>query len=172
MTYQEGVKRVKDWIDNGVDSPIDIFDGISLKYPGKKRQYDYFLECDFINNPRHPDVYNYLIENIIDMNFSYHEAINMLEEVYKNGITNPSINPRLEKCKQLIYWITLQEEINYPESQGYKGVRLPLSRYFEALYVTFEDELAPLEEIDRRSNNHGQSVPPLYNIRNKPVYYR
>ena len=171
MTYQEGISNLKNWIDEKVDSPINVFSGIYLKYPGRKKKYDYFLECDFIDNTRHQDIYNYLIENINSEYFSYQEAINMLEEVYTNGITNPSSNSMLEQCKQLVYWITLQEEINYPESIGKSGVRLPLSRYFEALYVTFVNEIVSLEEIKTRSNNYGRSVPRLYNIPSKPGYY-
>jgi len=172
MTYERGINKIKDLMDRGVDSPIEVFNGIVLNYPGRKSKYDYYLECDFVNNThRHQDIYNYLIENINSGYFSYQEAINMLEEVYENGITNPSNNSMLERCKQLVYWVTLQEEINYPQSNGGCGFRLPLSRYFEALYVTFDDNIASLEEIDDRSRNNRRRVPDLYDIPNRPGYY-
>lgn len=40
----------------------------------------------------------------------------------------------IPELASVIKWIALQEDINYPMSQGYEGRRMPFSRYLEAVH--------------------------------------
>jgi hypothetical protein len=73
--------------------------------------------------------------------------------------------------KELIYWITLQEEINYPQPE-YAGRKLPYQRYYEAILAKLGK--CRFEDVIRRTNNHGTGKPKLFtNITNVriPLFY-
>jgi hypothetical protein len=53
-------------------------------------------------------------------------------------------------------WIAMQEDINYPISQGKQGRKMPLARYLEAIHVCTDDEHT-LEEVVYRTLVH--SIP-------------
>lgn len=94
-----------------------------------------------------------------------------LNDIYHNGTdTTYSVND-LENLKHLIYWITLQEEINFPRCEGFASINLPFCRYFEAIYATLKTNNLSIKTIQNRCNNHGKNKPTLYNIYDAPNFY-
>ncbi|MDM5214634.1 hypothetical protein QUF94_24935 [Peribacillus sp. NJ4] len=71
------------------------------------------------------------------------ELSNLLMDILHNGlnarvvpnfnITIDGINYNGSQFVEIIYWLIGQEEINYPRSNGKMGVRLPITRYHEAI---------------------------------------
>ncbi len=73
--------------------------------------------------------------------------------------------------KHLIYWTTLQEDINYPRIKGYAGINLAFCRFFEAIYCTQPLCNFNIEDVQMRCNNHNGIRPLLYQIDNSPDFY-
>lgn len=96
---------------------------------------------------------------------------NFLIDVYYNGTNTAYRNHQLEYLKNLIYWITLQEEINYPHSKGYAGRNLAFCRFFEAIYATQSECNFTVQEVQNRCNNHGRNKPNLYDLPTSPTFY-
>ncbi len=135
--------EVRDYIDPR--SPIhynriNIDKGICLYIPGEKdgkHPGDYVLSW---NNkyPKHEEITEYIIRNVYESNDRYAQYvkwISILEDIYDNGTLNifdcASESERI--AKQVIFWITLQEDINKASNLG----RLrPFCRYAEALATT------------------------------------
>jgi len=74
--------------------------------------------------------------------------------------------------KELIFWITLQEEINYPQSHGYAGRKPPFQKFYEAAsaklgHVQFQNLL-------NRAEDKGTGRPALFNLPNikYPSFYQ
>jgi hypothetical protein len=65
------------------------------------------------------------------------------------------INPAF---KDKVFWITLQEEINYPQPKFF-GRKLPFQRYFEATLI--HTGCITLAQVKARTNNHGGARPEL-----------
>ena len=96
---------------------------------------------------------------------------NFLSDVYTNATNTEYHDNTLEYMKHLLYWTTLQEEINYPRSKGFSGIKLPFCRYYEAIYSTQPNPGFSIADVERRCNNHNQTGPWLYEIQNAPEYY-
>ena len=88
------------------------------------------------------DLYN----NGLNANSNYNFTINV-------NHTNLTIN----QFKHLVYWLILQEDINYPRPR-FKGIKLPLTRYIEGAIAAIHPELLPLKQVMSRTNNHGGGV--------------
>lgn len=98
--------------------------------------------------------------------------VSLLDDIYQNG-TNIDISKysysETERLAALIYWITLQDEINYPQPR-YNGRRMPFCRYFEAVYCAKNNDFT-LEDVCKRCNNR-RHVPALYSISKAPSFYK
>ncbi|PHC09926.1 hypothetical protein COE99_09460 [Bacillus toyonensis] len=142
---------------------------IVLLYPGRINNHgDYRLEFNG-NALSHPDI----VEAVHDCTSQGHGNIitNFLVDLYINGLNansnfNININVKnhqlnLDEFKQLVYWIVLQEDINFPRPR-YMGVRMPLIRYIEGAISALHPNLLSLDDVIRRTNNHGRPPQPAF----------
>ncbi|ASI81959.1 hypothetical protein CN300_00430 [Bacillus thuringiensis] len=128
-----------------------IISGLVLYYPGYKNAVgDYkltFLGKELKHSHICNDIFNYCS---FQTNFPRYMAL-ILKAIYENGISAMSPVPGFniilqnksydfEEFKTLIYWITLQEEINYPIKNNAMSVKLPFSRYYESIYVAYTNQ--------------------------------
>ncbi|HDR4895648.1 hypothetical protein OCB14_15225 [Bacillus cereus] len=140
-----------------------------LLYPGRINNHgDYRLEFNS-NALSHPEI----VEAVHDCTSRGHGIIitNFLVDLYINGLNansnfNININVKnhqlnLDEFKQLVYWIVLQEDINFPRPR-YMGVRMPLIRYIEGAISALHPNLLSLDEVIRRTNNHGRRPQPAF----------
>lgn len=171
MDYAQGVIYMQQLVSSlestGQTSGSFIVGDYTVKYPGKKRQGDYRFEKDG-KAPTHVIIVNEIYQAVTDVN--YQDVITYLEDVYNNGLnaTNTTFD---RSFTEKIFWITLQEEINYPQP-NYAGRRLPFQRYFEAVLAKIS--MIDLGEVRRRTNNHGYSIPsliPFSGVRIPCFYY-
>lgn len=85
----------------------------------------------------HSDICRILYDYIKSNQYSYTVLVQFLEDIYYNGTKTCYVDPDLEYLQNLIFWITLQEEINYPSTNPrYAGRNLAYCRYVEAIYCT------------------------------------
>lgn len=132
---------------------------LSIKYPGKKGTDDYQVTINGVA-PKHTDIVMEIYDAATAQNIE--EIISFLDDVYTNGLNSTSkVFPKtfIEK----IYWVTLQEEINYPQPV-YKGRRLPFQRFFEGAMAKVADEL-DISVVRARTNNHGMRAPALFSFK-------
>ena len=61
-----------------------------------------------------------------------------------------------------IVWIALQEEINYPQENGFEGRKMPFSRYIEA--VQYSAVKKPINPIIHRALIHNRRPLPLDDV--------
>ncbi|HWL00236.1 MAG TPA: hypothetical protein VNQ55_09825 [Parapedobacter sp.] len=171
MTYEEGAQYMIDRCKALKESRalVDSFEvgNLRITYPGKKVPGDYRLS---VNDRviRHDEVVQSLYKKTTAANAN--ELIDALEDLYVHGLR--SENPCLpQPVKALIYWITLQEDINYPPASGYYGKKLSFQRFYEAILAKLG--FLPIEEVVTRTNKHGGPPPPLLRIadRKHPVFY-
>ena len=62
------------------------------------------------------------------------------------------------EIKNFLFWLTLQEDLNYPTPR-YQGRKLPFQRFYEAVLAKLG--LYELQYILGRTNNHKGGLPPL-----------
>ncbi len=167
MNYVEGVQYMKNREGTGSLNPHS---NIIINYPGRKENGDYRLTMNDYA-PRHTDVIQELYEVILYEHYTYDQMRVLLEDIYDNGTCTSYDDEYIEWLKYTIYWITLQEEINYPRSNGKAGINLPFTRFFEAIYSTQSCSEFDIEKVKARCNNHGCSRPTLYQINNAPNFY-
>ncbi|OKO50941.1 hypothetical protein ABH17_026830 (plasmid) [Bacillus toyonensis] len=142
-----------------------------LLYPGRINNHgDYRLE--FNGNPlSHPDIVE-AVHNYARQGHGHGNIItSFLVDLYKNGLNansnfNININVKnhqlnLDEFKQLVYWIVLQEDINFPRPR-YMGVKRPLIRYIEGAISALHSNLLSLDDVIRRTNNHGRRPQPAF----------
>lgn len=170
MNYSEGIKHMMDLSNQtGTFSP---YPGIIINYPGKKDNGDYRLTVQEGQAPTHPAICRQLYDFIENGHYTFHDLSNFLTDVYSNGTNTEYANPTLEYLQYLIYWVTLQEEINYPRARrGCAGINLPFCRYLEAIYCTQPENNFDIQTVQIRCNNHGRNKPDLYPINNAPYFY-
>jgi hypothetical protein len=171
MTYEQGIQKMKQLADE-LQQKGELTGSFSvgelvIEYPGYKQHGDYKLS---VNNeaPKHTSIVKEIFEQTNSRNF---EAItHFLEDVYENGL-NAMTAIFSETFKEKIYWITLQEEINYPQP-GRSGRRLPFQRYYEAALAAIG--LADIDKVLYRTNHKGKGRPPLFEIKNikLPGFYK
>lgn len=140
--------------DTQYSHALDICQGIRLLYPGKLGHGDYLLQFNEIPFS-HEDFCRLMIEDInaaVSPEQKYKKWMILLEDVFYNGTMNITDSNNDEfLIKSLVFWITLQEEINYPNGMG----RLhPFCRYAEAIgstrtsMYTFDDILSRINNKD------------------------
>ncbi len=121
-----------------------------LEYPTYKGRGDYRLSVNG-TSLSHGDIV-YALENYL-LTFQVQERLekaielsDILISILNNGL-NAQVNANFtikidntiyngNQFIQLIYWLIGQEEINYPRSSRKMGVRLPITRYHEAIVST------------------------------------
>lgn len=148
-------------------------DNLILEYPTYKGHGDYRLSVNG-KSLSHGDIV-YVIEDYL-LTFQQNERLvkaielsNLLISILNNGL-NAQVNLQFvirignamyngRQFVQLVYWLIGQEEINYPRSRGKMGVRLPITRYHEAIvsavYGFFNTNI-----VVQRANIRNQR-PPL-----------
>ncbi|NPD47708.1 MULTISPECIES: hypothetical protein [unclassified Lentimicrobium] len=77
---------------------------------------------------------------------------------YYNELGN-KIDLDLEELLYSIKWIVIQEDINYPISQGFEGRRMCFSRYLECIHLTQEQNSHTFEELIKRTLSHKRPKP-------------
>ncbi len=150
---------------------------VEITSPGKKRFGDYrvTIEGQCITHKDMCDkIYSYIIYNTIycaDMK-------QILEEMYTCGyVANPIDTDFIREFKKQIFWLTLQEDINYPIEERKLGRKHPLFRYAEAFiaaqrWSTESDLLLRVHENAdnlapkgiRLFDTNGVIAPNYYNV--------
>jgi hypothetical protein len=130
-------------------------DGLVITYPGYKKNGDYRLSENG-KAPKHEDIVTEIFNFTTGENFN--SVTNFLDDVYANGLYAVS-NVFSKDFKEKIFWITLQEEINYPQPQ-YAGRRLSFQRFYEAALA--KKGICSLQEVIERTNNFGKQKPVLF----------
>lgn len=159
MDFTEGVTFMKSISKKGRPEESFIFGEFTIIYPGFKKEGDYKLT--FTENgeaPRHTDV----VDIIASMCTSETRdtIVTDLEAIFNNGL-KAKTTVLEDYMKNKIYWIALQEEINYPQPR-YKGIKLPFQRFFEATLICLG--LTAKENVHTRTNNHSRSTPTLIEL--------
>lgn len=175
MNYDDGVKYMKNKCEQGSDTflPERAYSELTITYPGYKGKGDYRVKIS--PNPTPPTHFNvceYLYHGVAEKKWDYHEIVALLEDVYQNGTDIDVSKYNLDEVEKLItilFWMTLQDEINYPQPY-YQGRRMPFSRYFEAIHCAAFGCRFTIEDIERRCNNIGNRPIP-YSIKNAPSFY-
>ncbi|HRU97823.1 MAG TPA: hypothetical protein P5092_10400 [Ruminococcus sp.] len=166
MNYEEGIQYMRNLVANnqrGQFTPYNNYPELVIKYPGYKQPGDYRME---INGEAitHADISSFLYNRSSGL---YREYVQLLDDIYNNGTSVVSSqHPQIDNCDKLIhliYWTTLQEEINYPQSNGANGRRLAFCRYFEAVFAANHSGIT-INQVMLRCNNHGGTVPSLIDV--------
>ena len=61
----------------------------------------------------------------------------------------------MEELLGAIFWIVLQEDMNYPMEKGFLGRKMPLARYVEAIYCA-ENTDRTIDQVIRRAIVHNR----------------
>lgn len=170
MDYQTGKAFMQDKCRNGSKGQFTAYKNIIIHYPGYKRNGDYQLEITGYKVPTHIDICQILYGRIMNGRSTYDEFNKLLYNVYHFGTTISESTAVLVYMQNLIYWVTLQEEINYSRAKGYAGINLAFCRFYESIYCT-KSKRFRIEEVYSRCNNHGRQKPELYEIEDAPDYY-
>ncbi len=168
MNYSDGVTYMKDLttkLDVGETSSF-IYGKLKINYPGFKNYGDYKLTLNG-NAPKHTDLVQEFYDKTTSAN--YNNIVNFLEDIYSNGLKAKTTIFNQDFIN-LIYWITLQEEINYPQPR-FKGRKLTFQRFFEGVYSKIFPNIISIESVLNRTNNHGGGIPSLLNIKKPPIFY-
>lgn len=129
---------------------------ILIEYPGYKKIGDYRLTING-KAPKHTSIVKGLYNLVTPVNFN--DMADALDDLYLNGL-RAKTEIFKQGAKELIYWITLQEEINYPQPK-YFGRKLSYQRFYEGMLAKLG--ICTLDYVISRTNNHGNPRPPLIN---------
>ena len=155
---------------------IVISSKIELWFPGKYDKYypgDYLLTWEG-KAPAHIDVCDAIIADIKNNSSEnpdyYRYWLELLEDVYYSGTLNLKNDDEKDSFKrQLIFWVTLQEDINRSKNLG----RLtPFCRYAEAIATTIEDYQHTYDEVVARVSNNSPELLERWEIPNSPKCYK
>lgn len=170
MDYAAGAAYMRELVNalKAAGKPYGSFrvGTLTISYPGYKQPGDYRLSENG-TAPKHTDIVAAINNFTNPANFN--AVVSFLDDVYKNGLDATSA-VFSKAFKEKIYWITLQEEINYPQPK-YAGRKLPFQRFYEAALVKVG--IGTLQQVIVRTNNHGTVRPALFNVGNnmKPSFY-
>ena len=151
---------------------LKVHDAIILDYPGTKCSGDYCLKFNE-KAFEHREMCTFIVENIYkaaNPKAKYDYWMELLSDVYENGTSKcTTLHNEDFLNKSLVFWITLQEQINYPNKMG----RLhPFCRYAEAIGST-QTNAYSLNDLYPRINNTGTSPLTFDKLvfPNPPVFY-
>lgn len=170
MDYPEGIEYMRNLCRNNQAGKFEAYQNIIVNYPGRKKLGDYRLEIVHKKVPRHDEICLFLYDLVKQEKYTYEKIYTVLERIYNYETKKLDADKRLNYLQHLIYWVTLQEEINYSREDGKAGINLPFCRFFEAIYCTRNGDFT-IDVVIQRCNNHGRSRPELYNISNALCYY-
>lgn len=176
LSYKEAENRITElWNlhrnDEKFSNTMTIINSNSLrvciKYPGKKKRGDYRLELNGVPIS-HSSICKNLVGFINDGIFSYDEIKHILEETYSYGYVVVNRN-RERQLRALLFWITLQENTNYPD---HEGILMPYKRYAEAIDTTLPGSLVNLNDVlhDADPDYAKKGIKRI--LQNPPNYYR
>lgn len=173
FNYLEGIRYLNDLYQkspaaNGQFTP---YPDIIIRYPGGKKEGDYKLFLKNSSVPKYTDLCMTLYNHAIGKTYTFPDLKSFIEDIYTNGTKTAYNDIQLVHLQNLIFWVTLQEEINYPRSQGYAGVNLAFCRFYEAIYCTRQDAAFTIDDVLQRCNNHNQTRPVLYDLTLKSYIY-
>ncbi len=155
----------------GLFSP-DRSHNIIIEFPGKLKPGDYVMKvCEV---PSHTKLWDIVFAN---SKGKYNDFVRFLDDIYSNGtdidLSKYAMIDNAEYLAQLIFWETLQEDINYPPPA--QGRKLTFCRLYEAVIVS-QGQLTDIQiqNVRNRCNNHNSGIPQLYQIPpkfSKPSFY-
>lgn len=186
LTYEDGVAHMKALTESLAKSVagtkeenkpyIRMFNvgQLLISYPGRKHPGDYKVTEYGVAIP-HTAIVKDIYKLTTKENFD--EVSKFLSRMYSAGLAATGIGNFSQQLKEKIFWVTLQEEINYPPPR-YSGRKMPFQRYYEAALIKSGDIIENNKKVDllevlNRTNNHGGRRPKLFNIgtRSKPPFY-
>lgn len=174
MDYEQGVSFMKSLCIRNVDGrqrSFFVFPNLEIYYPGTKSQGDYILKVSG-KALKHSAVCIIVASYVLNATFDYDEMLDLLEEVYAEGWQHKERDTtQMWFLKCILYWTTLQEEINYPQTSGhYEGRRMSFKRYAEAVLATRIDSPVTLDNVMYRADHWKQSRE-LLDFPNAPSFY-
>lgn len=162
LNYDEGVSYMIDICSKAKNKEMYanhfMVGNLKISYPGRKKIGDYRMEKGGKMHT-HSDIvralYNYTNAS------NYKDLISALDSLYINGLkcTNKFFKT---KIKELVYWITLQEDINYPPEK-YAGRKLAYQRFYEAVLAKLG--ITNIDKVISRTNNHLSGRPSLFELK-------
>lgn len=187
LPFNQNIKHMQGLSKNASDqtkysnsfspSPSELPD-LKLLYPGKLTKGDYRLELDG-HALSHTDIVKAVHDCTIAGNGA--QITNILANVYVNGlnantnyhfsITVANTKLSISKFKELVYWLVLQEDINYPRPR-YMGVKMPIIRYIEGAIAAEQPTLLSLQDVYTRTNNHGGPPPQAFDHQNLHQHFK
>lgn len=178
MPFTRGINQIQTLTTNAINKnrysnkfypAPTILPNLELLYPGRINNHgDYRLEFNG-RAVTHPDI----VRTVHDCTLrgDGKSITDFLVDLYKNGLNansnfNININVNhtklsLDEFKHLVYWLVLQEDINYPRPNK-MGVRMPIIRYIEGAISALHPQLLSLSEVINRTNNHGRPPQPAF----------
>lgn len=171
FNYDEGLEYMQKLCaqaeNKGIYSNSFTTGDFTIEYPGRKLGGDYrMLHKSKLYT--HADVVNAVHKHTTAEN--HEQVITALDSIYQNGL-RCEMDYFKPATKTLLYWITLQEEINYPRKNNKAGIKLPFQRFYEAVLAKLK--YVDLQTVINRTNNHGKAIPELFHIKHvkKPSFY-
>ena len=174
MNYRDGVPYMvglcRDAMAHDQVGTLNPIEGVEVRFPGDKQavgDYKVFIRG---NMPSHADICIMIAEHIRNGNMTYEDAVGFLEDVYDHGTDHGEVDPERWYLKTVLFWTTLQEEINYPQENGKQGRRMSFNRYAEAVAAAAGRDGISMDQVIRRAN--AKYVPGTLDITDPPRYYR
>ena len=160
-------KLADELVQKGETTASFVYGCLTVTYPGYKKHGDYKLTENGIA-PKHSDLVLEIFEKTATANIS--SIARFLDDVYHNGL-NANVSVFSEAFKEKLFWLTLQEEINYPQPQN-AGRKLAFQRVYEAALAKVG--ITQLKTVISRTNNHGKRRPVLLDTKKfrKPSFYK
>lgn len=152
--------KINLWVPGTHDNQAEACRGdYALEYKGKEPSHKQM--CEGIVND---------IKNSNSVEVRYNFWVTLLDDVYRNGTINiENYNEYDRELLRLIFWITLQEDINKPYQMG----RLrPFCRYLEAAASTIDGFGHTLEEVQNRCDSSCPLTLDRWSIPKQPSFYK
>jgi len=172
MNYEEGLVFIKDLYNihnanKNKSKTLLTIEQITIESPGYKKNGDYRVLYNS-NVFTHFQIVSFIYKHTTLSNAT--EIIDFLEDVFINGLNEVNSNIYFN-ARRLIFWLTLQEDLNYPMPR-YQGRKLTFQRYYEGILAKLE--VCRLDKVKVRTNNHYGGVPRLIKVPEnikKPIFY-
>lgn len=174
MSFEEGIEYMKNLCRRNKSRQqqyLQVSSNLEICYPAGKKQGDYLLMVSG-KVLKHSAVCVIVATYVLNETLSYNEMLGLLEEIYEEGWQHYATDTaQIWFLKCILYWTTLQEEINYPQINGrYQGRRMSFKRYAEAALSTREDSEVTLDEVMKRADDWRYAQKPL-DFPDPPVFY-
>ncbi len=193
MTYEEAVSMMiekgKVAATQGVEDysirfrPESKFPEITLEYPGypnkrknngwKKIIGDYrMVIIDSVSNKRITLSHFDMCKKLFELSKGKYDTYWMfLDDICLHGTnieySQYALIQDAEKLAAMLFWLTVQEDINYPRGAHNEGHYLSFYRFFEAVYAAEYDSKI-MDDLENRCLQDDHRHPPLYNLGDAP----